>query len=109
MRRQGQQFCESWNNDFSNLVGDRDSSPWALIETLQEEENTASTVILQAASGQPLKKRVKRCAVQAGASIPPKAIMHIAYSPYFHKILFTGAYPKQNRQATGQIQRVRQA
>lgn len=62
-------FCESWNHTFSKLVGHAHPSLYVLISSLQEDESMASTAILQAARGQPPKKRVRRTTTQLQARL----------------------------------------
>lgn len=62
-------FCESWNNGFSQLVGHSHPSLWVLIGALQQDEAMVSTAILQDARGQPPTKRVKHSVKQLQARL----------------------------------------
>ncbi|XP_076042354.1 uncharacterized protein LOC143026220 [Oratosquilla oratoria] len=53
-------FCEAWNNRFSNLVGHNHPSVWKLIEALKKDECSVSVTIQQDARGQPPMKRMRK-------------------------------------------------
>lgn len=53
-------FCETWNNAFSQMVGHAHPSIWIAIECLRKDAALVSTAILQDSQGQRPQKRVKK-------------------------------------------------
>ena len=52
--------CESWNAKFYHLVGHQHPTIWRAIRSLQLDQATVETVVLQDEIGNPPKKRTKR-------------------------------------------------
>ena len=52
-------FCESWNNGFSKIVGHSHPTVWRLIQCLKEDEAQTRMMLLQNARGQPPTKRIR--------------------------------------------------
>ena len=51
---------EAWNNKYRHLIGHQHPSIWKYIKCLQREQECVSAVILQDATGQPPRKRVRQ-------------------------------------------------
>ena len=60
LRQRPQQQHEGWNNKFSSVVGEQHPSVWKLIETLQQECERVTTILLQNERGIRPTKRCKK-------------------------------------------------
>jgi len=56
--------CEGWNNKFVHLVGHQHPSVWKCIRAFQADHEAVDTLLVQAATGQPPRKRIRRENVQ---------------------------------------------
>lgn len=56
--------CEGWNNKFVHLVGHQHPSIWKCIRAFQADHEAVDTLLVQAATGQPPRKRIRRENVQ---------------------------------------------
>jgi len=53
-------LCESWNNEFFQLVGHDHPSVWLLIDAMRQDDVMAITDIERDGRGEPPRKRVKK-------------------------------------------------
>ena len=53
-------ISEAWNNKYRHLIGHQHPSIWKSIKCLQREQECVSAVILQDATGQPPRKRMRQ-------------------------------------------------
>ena len=55
--------CGAWNHGFHQMIGHDHPSIWGAIEPLKKDQAHVATQLLQAARGQPPKKRGRRATV----------------------------------------------